>query len=139
MSKLQEEDVSRGFAIHPNCESPLDLRMDPSSFVDRRDRFFSSSSSSSSSSFILNPTGAEVLGALSRTHLAQVLKKYGDERKNKGLANLIYDTKYAFGPIQTTLDFAKVISSHAYKPYQSERDFSSEQKRLTMNSLRALR
>ena len=126
---MQEEDVSRGFAIHPDCDSPLDLRMDPSS----------SSTSSSSSSSIPTPTAAEVLGALPRTHLAQILKKYGDEKKNKGLAALIYDTKYAFGPIQTTLDFAKVISSHAYKPYQSERDFSSEQKRQTMNSLRALR
>ena len=138
---MQEEDVSRGFAIHPDCDSPLDLRMDPSSFVDRRDGFSTSSSSSteSSSSSIPTPTAAEVLGALPRTHLAQILKKYGDEKKNKGLAALIYDTKYAFGPIQTTLDFAKVISSHAYKPYQSERDFSSEQKRQTMNSLRALR
>ena len=55
------------------------------------------------------------------------------------MANLVFDTKYAFGPIRTTEDLAKVISSHAYKEYQSEWEYASIQKRQTMNALRALR
>jgi len=129
LSKLQENDSSRGFVIQPNASSPLDMRMDPTSTAE----FWKPSSSpSSSSSFssppLSSPTAADVLESLSQAELAQIFKKYGEEKNNKSLANLVFDTKYAFGPIRTTEDLAKVISSHAYKEYQSEWEYASIQK-----------
>ena len=113
------------------------MRMDPTSTAE----FWkpSSSPSSFSSPPLSSPTAADVLESLSQAELAQIFKKYGEEKNNKSLANLVFDTKYAFGPIRTTEDLAKVISSHAYKDYQSEWEYASIQKRQTMNALRALR
>jgi len=135
LSKLQENDSSRGFVIHPNASSPLDMRMDPTSTA----KFGKPSASSSSSPTLPSPTAADVLESLTQAELAQIFKKYGEEKNNKSLANLVFDTKYAFGPIRTTEDLAKVISSHAYKEYQSEWEYASIQRRQTMNALRALR
>ena len=117
--------------------------MDPSSTLEMKKAFSSSSSSSPSSTSafpaVNTPTGAEVLSSLSLHELTQIFKKYGEEKKSKALANLVYDTKYAFGPIETLGDLAKVISSHAFKDYQSEREYASLQKKQTTNVLRALR
>lgn len=117
--------------------------MDPSSTIVLQKPKLSgrthSSSSSSTYPAVDAPTGADVLSALSLQELAQIFKKYGEEKNNKSLANLLYDTKYAFGPIETTGDLVKVISSHAYKEYQSDREFATTQKKQTLNVLRSLR
>ena len=141
---MQEEDASRGFVILPNSDSPLDMRMDPTSTIQIKKLSASTSPSSRSSSTsppptASSPTAAEVLGSLSQLDLAQIFKKYGEEKNNKSLANLVFDTKYAFGPIETTEDLAKVISSYAYKEHLSDWEFASTQKRQTLNVLRALR
>ena len=113
--------------------------MDPSSTVDLKKPLSSSSSSCSTFPAVNTPSGAEVLSSLSLLELAQIFKKYGEEKNNKALSNLVHDTKYAFGPIETTGDLVKVISSHAYKEYQSERAYASLQRKQTSNVLIALR
>jgi hypothetical protein len=71
--------------------------------------------------------------------LAQIFQKYGEERNNRLLASAIVDTKYALGRIQTTEDLSRVISSHAYREYLTEREYASAQVKQTENALMALR
>jgi len=56
-------------------------------------------------------TAADVVNHMSLKGLCQVIKKYGEERYAKQIAHAIVDSRYAFGPITTTTQLAKIITT----------------------------
>jgi 16S rRNA (cytosine1402-N4)-methyltransferase len=75
-------DASRGFAI--NAEGPLDMRMDTSQSL----------------------TAAEIVNTYSVEHLADILRRYGEEPKANMIASLIVQGR----PFETTSQLSQVVA-----------------------------
>jgi 16S rRNA (cytosine1402-N4)-methyltransferase len=84
VSSPQLEDPERGMSFRR--EGPLDMRMDPEN----------------------GPTALEILDQLSDDELANVIYRYGDERRSRRIARSIRKA-LAAGELRTTLDLRRAI------------------------------
>jgi 16S rRNA (cytosine1402-N4)-methyltransferase len=83
VSSVQLDDPKRGFSFR--YDAPLDMRMDASS-----DR----------------PTAAELLETLDEEEIANLIYKYGEERKSRRIAKRIVERRDQGRPVRTTADLA---------------------------------
>ena len=82
LSSYQLAAPERGFSFVK--DGPLDMRFDPDQ----------------------GPTAADLVNQLSEEELAEILYRYGEERKSRRIARAIV----AAGPLETTLELADVIA-----------------------------
>jgi len=82
LSSLQLADASRGFSFQ--VDGPLDMRFDRASS---------------------DSTAAELVNRLSAEELAEVLYRYGEERRSRRIARAIVEAR----PLHTTRELAEVI------------------------------
>ncbi|BFZ05141.1 hypothetical protein BsWGS_08180 [Bradybaena similaris] len=116
-SSMQFDMPERGFSL--SQDGPLDMRMDGNRFPD-------------------SPTAADVVNSLSPHDLAHILKKYGEERKAKQIANIIVEARYTFGKFSRTKQLADVILS-AFNSGVYRLDKLSHQAHVATKSFQALR
>ncbi len=82
VSSHQLDEGGRGFSFrHPG---PLDMRMDPTS----------------------GPTAADIVNSVDESELADLLRRYGDERHARRIARAIVANR----PLRTTVELADVVS-----------------------------
>jgi len=86
VSSMQLDDVNRGFSFR--SDAPLDMRMDPTSG---------------------GQTAAELLETLEEEEIANVIYKYGEERKSRRIAKWIVERREKGEPIQTTAELAALV------------------------------
>ena len=86
ISSPQVDDASRGFSFRQ--DGPLDMRMDPTS----------------------SPSAAEWLASADESAIADVLFRYGDERRSRLIAKRVVEARRR-APLTTTLELAKLIHS----------------------------
>jgi 16S rRNA (cytosine1402-N4)-methyltransferase len=91
-SSLQFADPARGFSFQ--AEGPLDMRMDPQSA----------------------PTAEQVVNRSSERELAELIYKFGEERRSRRIARAIVRSR----PIRTTVELAAVVSAAA-RPMKPKR------------------
>ncbi len=82
-SSLQIDDASRGFAFR--LEGPLDMRFDPQAG---------------------GTTAADLVNTLPETALAELIRRYGEERRSRAIARAIVAAR----PLRTTTQLAEVIA-----------------------------
>ena len=92
VSSLQLEDEARGFSFQ--AEGPLDMRMNPQA----------------------EPTAEQVVNHLDERTLADVIYKFGEERRSRRIARAIVRAR----PIRSTAHLAQVVSAAA-RPMKPER------------------
>jgi 16S rRNA (cytosine1402-N4)-methyltransferase len=107
VSSLQFDSASRGFSFR--FDAPLDMRMDASS-----DR----------------PTAAELLASLDEVEIADLIYRYGEERRSRRIARLIVQKREAGEPVQTTGQLARLVEkavgrSHSDKIHPATRTFQA--------------
>jgi 16S rRNA (cytosine1402-N4)-methyltransferase len=85
VSSLQLDDPARGFALR--LEGPLDMRMDPET----------------------GPTAADLLATLPEGDLAEILFRYGEERRARAIARTIVRER-AKRPLRTTTELAELVT-----------------------------
>jgi len=86
VSSMQLDDASRGFSFR--SDAPLDMRMDPSGGIQ---------------------TAAEMLETLDEGDIANLIYKYGEERKSRRIAKWIVERREKGEPIQTTAELAALV------------------------------
>ena len=86
LSSMQLGDPERGFSL--KREGPLDMRMDRGS----------------------GRPASELVNGLAEAELADLLWKYGDERRSRGIARAIVRAR----PLKTTREFAEVVARAAH-------------------------
>lgn len=86
ISSPQVDDASRGFSFRQ--DGPLDMRMDPRT----------------------SPSAAEWLAVAAENEIADVLFRYGDERRSRLIAKRVVEARRR-APLSTTLELAKLIHS----------------------------
>ncbi|HEY2866266.1 MAG TPA: 16S rRNA (cytosine(1402)-N(4))-methyltransferase RsmH [Pyrinomonadaceae bacterium] len=86
VSSLQLDDSERGFSFR--YDAPLDMRMDRSSPA---------------------PTAAELLETLGEEEIANLIYKYGEERKSRRVAKRIVERRDQGRPVRTTADLANLV------------------------------
>lgn len=87
MSNIQLKSTDRGFSFQ--TDAPLDMRMDDASWG--------------------GPTAADVVNTWPEEELAEMMKKYSDERLAKPIARAIVETR-AETPFKTTKQLASIAS-----------------------------
>lgn len=90
VSSMQFDEASRGFSFR--FDAPLDMRMDTSS----------------------GDTAADLVNNMDEEDLANLIYKFGDERKSRYIARRIVEQR-ALAPIETTLQLADLIRSVVFK------------------------
>jgi 16S rRNA (cytosine1402-N4)-methyltransferase len=85
VSSLQLDDPARGFAHR--LEGPLDMRMDPET----------------------GPTAADLLATLPECDLAEILFRYGEERRARAIARAIVRERTR-RPLNTTTELAELVT-----------------------------
>lgn len=90
VSSMQFDEAARGFSFR--FDAPLDMRMDTSS----------------------GETAADLVNAMDEEDLANLIYKYGDERKSRYIARRIVEER-ANGRIETTLQLADMIRDVVFK------------------------
>jgi 16S rRNA (cytosine1402-N4)-methyltransferase len=85
ISSLQLDDPDRGFALR--LEGPLDMRMDPRQ----------------------GPTAADLLATLPEGDLAEILFRFGEERRARAIARAIVRER-AERPLRTTTALAELVA-----------------------------
>ncbi len=90
VSSMQFDEAQRGFSFR--FDAPLDMRMDTSS----------------------GETAADLVNTLEEEDLANLIYKYGDERKSRYIAKRIVEER-AVEPIATTLRLADMIRDVVFK------------------------
>ncbi|XP_072041894.1 12S rRNA N(4)-cytidine methyltransferase METTL15-like isoform X2 [Amphiura filiformis] len=88
-SSMQFDTAERGFAL--SRDGPLDMRMDGNRITNQ-------------------PTAADYVNTLDAPTLANILHKYGEEPRARKIAKTIVDYREKYRPIQTTKEFATVVS-----------------------------
>ncbi len=88
VSSLQLDDPARGFSF--GREGPLDMRMDPTA----------------------GPSAADIVNTLPEGELADVLWRYGEERRSRRIAREIVRAR----PVRTTTDLARLVERAVGKP-----------------------
>ena len=86
VSSMQLEDADRGFSFAQ--DGPLDMRMNPDSGV----------------------AASEIVNTWAQTDLANLIYRYGEEKRSRAIAAAIVRTREA-SPIENTLQLADLISS----------------------------
>jgi 16S rRNA (cytosine1402-N4)-methyltransferase len=86
VSSMQLEDSDRGFSFAQ--DGPLDMRMNPDSGV----------------------AASEIVNTWAQTDLANLIYRYGEEKRSRAIAAAIVRTREA-SPIENTLQLADLISS----------------------------
>jgi 16S rRNA (cytosine1402-N4)-methyltransferase len=86
VSSMQLEDADRGFSFAQ--DGPLDMRMNPDSGV----------------------AASEIVNTWTQTDLANLIFKYGEEKRSRAIAAVIVRTREA-SPIESTLQLADLIRS----------------------------
>src|ERR1051325_4609037 len=105
VSSMQLDDPKRGFSFR--FEAPLDMRMDVNSG---------------------KSTAAELLKSLDEEEIADVIYRYGEERKSRRIAKKIVERREQGRPVRTTVDLANLIEkaigkSPKEKIHQATRTF----------------
>lgn len=85
VSSMQLDDPERGFSFRR--DAPLDMRMDTAS----------------------GETAAELLQRLNEEEIANLIYRYGEERKSRRVARLIVERRQTGQPIQTTAELARLV------------------------------
>lgn len=88
VSSFQLDDPERGFSFR--ADGPLDMRMDPGA----------------------GPTAADLVNTLPEAELADVLWRWGEERRSRRIARALC-TRRARAPFTRTADLAEVIAAAA--------------------------
>jgi 16S rRNA (cytosine1402-N4)-methyltransferase len=83
VSSFQLDDAARGFSFR--ADGPLDMRMSRA-----------------------GPSAADLVNTLSESALADMLFRYGEERRSRAIARRIVQAR-ATAPIETTLELARLI------------------------------
>jgi 16S rRNA (cytosine1402-N4)-methyltransferase len=86
VSSMQLDDPERGFSFR--LDAPLDMRMNPESG---------------------KMTAAELLESLDEEEIANLIYKYGEERKSRRIAHRIIERREQGRPVRTTVDLANLI------------------------------
>ena len=86
VSSMQLDDASRGFSFR--SDAPLDMRMDATSG---------------------NDTAADLLATLDEEEIANLIYKYGEERKSRRIAKWIVERRDKGQPIQTTAELTRLV------------------------------
>jgi 16S rRNA (cytosine1402-N4)-methyltransferase len=84
VSSMQLDEAARGFSFR--ADGPLDMRMDPTR----------------------GQTAAELIAAAGEQELADVIYRFGEERKSRRVARAIVDARQQ-GPIETTAQLASIV------------------------------
>lgn len=90
VSSMQFDEAVRGFSFR--FDAPLDMRMDTSS----------------------GETAADLVNNMGEEELANLIYKYGDERKSRYIARRVVEER-AIAPIETTLRLADMIRDVVFK------------------------
>ena len=90
VSSMQFDEANRGFSFR--FDAPLDMRMDTSS----------------------GETAADLVNTMDEEDLANLIYKFGDERKSRYIARRIVEER-AKAPIETTLQLAQLIRDVVFK------------------------
>ncbi len=90
VSSMQFDEAARGFSFR--FDALLDMRMDTSS----------------------GETAADIVNSYGEEDLANLIYKYGDERKSRYIARKVVEER-AVAPIETTLRLADIIRGVVYK------------------------
>jgi 16S rRNA (cytosine1402-N4)-methyltransferase len=90
VSSMQFDEANRGFSFR--FDAPLDMRMDTSS----------------------GETAADLVNTLGEEDLANLIYKYGEERKSRYIARRVVEER-AKAPIETTLQLADMIRDVVFK------------------------
>ncbi len=90
VSSMQFDEAQRGFSFR--FDAPLDMRMDTSS----------------------GQTAADIVNSYEEEDLANLIYKYGDERKSRYIARKVVEER-AIAPIETTLRLADLIRGVVFK------------------------
>lgn len=90
VSSMQFDEANRGFSFR--FDAPLDMRMDTGS----------------------GETAADLVNTMDEEDLANLIYKYGDERKSRYIARRIVEER-ANAPIETTLQLAGMIRDVVFK------------------------
>ena len=85
VSSMQLDDADRGFSFR--FDAPLDMRMDVST----------------------GETAADLLERLGTEEIADLIYRYGEERRSRRIARLITDRREEGQPVRTTRDLAELI------------------------------
>jgi len=85
VSSMQLESPERGFSFR--SDGPLDMRMDPTS----------------------GETAADLLERLDEDDIANIIYRYGEERKSRRIAKLIVEKRDVGRPVQTTEELADLV------------------------------
>ncbi len=88
VSSMQLDTVSRGFSFR--FDAPLDMRMDSRADTE---------------------TAADLLARLNETEIADIIYRYGEERRSRRIARRIVAERNAGRPIQTTKQLADMVAS----------------------------
>jgi 16S rRNA (cytosine1402-N4)-methyltransferase len=86
VSSLQLDDASRGFSFR--FDAPLDMRMDSTSG---------------------GRTAADLLETLDEAEIADLIYKYGEERKSRRIARWIVEKRKKGEPVRTTGELARLV------------------------------
>jgi len=86
VSSMQLDDASRGFSFR--SDAPLDMRMDPTSGGE---------------------TAADLLATLDEEEIANLIYRYGEERKSRRIAKWIVERRDKGEPIRTTAELASLV------------------------------
>jgi 16S rRNA (cytosine1402-N4)-methyltransferase len=105
VSSMQLDDASRGFSYR--LDAPLDMRMGPQDGASE------------------DPTAAELVNTLSERDLADLIFRFGDERRSRRIAAAIVRRR----PLETTGDLAAAVVSAVGKrpggPHPARRTFQA--------------
>jgi len=85
VSSMQLDDAERGFSFR--YDAPLDMRMDTSK----------------------GSTAAELLEELDQEEIANLIYRYGEERKSRRVARLIVERRDAGQPVRSTEELARLV------------------------------
>jgi len=85
VSSMQLDDAERGFSFR--FDAPLDMRMDTSK----------------------GSTAAELLEELDQEEIANLIYRYGEERKSRRVARLIVERRDAGQPVRSTEELARLV------------------------------
>lgn len=99
-SSMQFDQSERGFSL--SADGPLDMRMEAGRDPDQ-------------------PTAADVVNSLDETDLANIFRKYGEDKRSKKIAHAIVEARSAFGRITTTRELAGIVESVCEGAYGLDR------------------
>jgi len=85
VSSIQLDDPDRGFSFR--FDAPLDMRMDTTT----------------------GETAAELLETLDQEEIANLIYRYGEERKSRRIARLVVQSREAGQPVRTTGELARLV------------------------------